>query len=993
MADEKWQQVREIFDSALRRQPEERRTFVNVACGEDKTLLAEVESLLSSLGSAENFMETPAVAKVADVIEAEAKKLESGRCFGHYEIVEQIGAGGMGKVYLARDQKLERRVAVKILNEKFNRDESNLQRFVSEAKAASALNHPNILTIYEIGESGDTHFIVSEFIKGKTLREMLKESPPPLAEVLDIAIQIANALVAAHEAHLVHRDIKPENIMIRPDGFVKILDFGLAKFVEQKNKSILGLEDSAAKQNETAKGVILGTINYMSPEQARGKNIDARTDIWSLGVVLYEMLTGKPPFLEETTGDTISAILNKTPAPLAAYVPDIPNELKRIVGKTLRKNREERYQHIEDLLIDLRDFKQESKFEAKPESSETPVKTDKTMAGRLSALTETQTQKIQPTLSAEYITTQFKSHKTKFVSALTVLLVATTTIGYYFLNRSQLNFQAGQITRLTSTGKTKLAAVSPDGKFVAHVQQAGENQSLWLRQIAAEGETQIIAPAKTEIRAVNFSPDGNLIYYIIGKTNFRGTLFQTSALGGQPKKVLENIYLANLGVNGIGFAPGGKQIAFVRLSPPPNETSFLMIADADGANERMLISYKRPDLLLGTPAWSPDGETIVCPLQNAVGTNALAIKVAQPDSAATVLPAELNAVSQIVWMPDGKNLLMVAEDDTETVLNQIYQVAYAGGAKRRVSKDFNNYESISLTADGDTLVAVRTEQTAHLWTMPANDASQLKQLTGGFEKYDGVNGLGWLPDSKIFYESMSGGKQAILQIDLNGGGGKQMVTDGGNGSASKDGRFLVYQKSGVKDNRLTRGLFLFDTIDGSERQLTTGWDIWATFSPDGKSINFVRWGEDAEMATLRSVPAEGGAPVHLTKFLTITADISPDGKSIAVARWARAKTQIVIVPASGGEPIKTFNVDFNIQDRFGKRAIQWTPDGRAVDFIRENKGVSNIWRQAIDGGDPLPVTNFISDLIFNFAFSPDGQQLALSRGTVSSDVVSIGNIR
>jgi Tol biopolymer transport system component len=274
--------------------------------------------------------------------------------------------------------------------------------------------------------------------------------------------------------------------------------------------------------------------------------------------------------------------------------------------------------------------------------------------------------------------------------------------------------------------------------------------------------------------------------------------------------------------------------------------------------------------------------------------------------------------------------------------------------------------------------------------MPAHDASQLKQLTGGFEKYDGVNGLGWLPDSKIFYESMPGGKQAILQIDLNGGG-KQMATGGGNGSVSPDGRFLVYQKSGVKDNRLARGLFLFDTIDGSERQLTTGWDIWAAFSPDGKSISFIRWGEDAEMATLRSVPVEGGAPAHLTKFLTIIADISPDGKSIAVARWARAKTQIVIVPAGGGEPTRTFDVDFAIQDRFGKRAIQWTPDGRAIDFIRENKGVSNIWRQSIDGGDPLPVTNFISDLIFNFAFSPDGQQLALSRGTINSDVVLISN--
>ncbi len=218
MADKNWQKVREIFDSALRRPPEERRKFVHEACGEDKTLLAEVESLLLSLGSAESFMETPAVAKVADVIEAEIKQLETGRSFGHYEIIKQIGAGGMGEVYLARDQKLDRKVAVKILNEKFSQDESNLNRFIQEARAASALNHPNILVIHEIGESGDTHYIVSEFIKGKTLRETFRGKTLKLSEVLDISIQIAGALCTAHEAHLVHRDIKPENIMIRPDG-------------------------------------------------------------------------------------------------------------------------------------------------------------------------------------------------------------------------------------------------------------------------------------------------------------------------------------------------------------------------------------------------------------------------------------------------------------------------------------------------------------------------------------------------------------------------------------------------------------------------------------------------------------------------------------------------------------------------------------------------------------------------------------------------------
>src|SRR5688572_31655772 len=280
MADEKWQKGREIFDSALRHKPDERRRFVNEVCGDDKTLFRSVESLLSSHDGAESFMETPAVAKVADMIEVESKKLEAGKCFGHYEIIKQIGEGGMGEVYLARDKKLDRKVAIKILNEEFNEDQSHLQRFVSEAKAASALNHPNILTIYEFGEAEDARFIVSEYIEGKTLREIIRESKLTLPQILDISIQITGALSAAHKAHLVHRDIKPENIMIRPDGYVKVLDCVLAKLVEQKNKTILSLEEPTVRRELTAKSVILGTVNYMSPEQAKGGRVDGRTDIF-----------------------------------------------------------------------------------------------------------------------------------------------------------------------------------------------------------------------------------------------------------------------------------------------------------------------------------------------------------------------------------------------------------------------------------------------------------------------------------------------------------------------------------------------------------------------------------------------------------------------------------------------------------------------------------------------------------------------------------------
>jgi serine/threonine-protein kinase len=480
MADKNWQKVRKVFDSALRRKPEERRKFVIETCGGDKTLLAEVESLLSSLGSAESFMETPAVAKVADVIEAETRKLERGKCFGHYEIIRQIGAGGMGEVYLAQDKKLDRRVAVKILNEKFSRDESNLHRFIREAKTASSLNHPNILVIHEIGESDGAHYIVSEHIKGVTLREIFNEKTLKLSEVLDIAIQTAGALCAAHEARLIHRYIKPENIMIRPDGFVKILDFGLAKLVEQKNKSILGLEDETAKQNQTAKGVILGTINYMSPEQARGKEIDARSDIWSLGVVVYEMLTKRTPFAGETMNDTIAAILAREPAPLDE---NTPKELQRIIRKSLQKKTDERYQTVKDFLLDVKNLKRELEFAEELERSAIPNQAKSSNVGAsgsgenvtamfrvppsggFSSGAETQPPKggTQNISSAEYIVGKVAGNK-RVVAFGSIILLALIGLGYwYFFNRAAVVKQIESIAVMPFENKSG----NPDSEYLS----------------------------------------------------------------------------------------------------------------------------------------------------------------------------------------------------------------------------------------------------------------------------------------------------------------------------------------------------------------------------------------------------------------------------------------------------------------------------------------------------------------------------------------------
>ena len=352
MTGDNWQKVREIFDSALRRKPEERRKFINEACGDDQLLLVEVESLLSSLNSAESFLETPAVAKVADVIKAETIIIEPGTCFGHYEIIKQIGEGGMGEVFLAEDTRLNRKVALKLLATHITEDKNRVSRFQQEAFATSALNHPNIITIYEIGKWQDRDFITTEFIDGMTLRSVLQKKNLAINEALNIALQIASALAAAHSAGIVHRDIKPENIMIRPDGLLKVLDFGIAKYrpSEDRRKALI----------ETGIGEVIGTAAYMSPEQARGQEIDERTDIWSLGVILYEMLSGKLPFQGSTKSDRIAAILEHEPAPLTKTGGKISPQLQQIVDRALAKDRTKRYGDISEMAEDLHSLREKT---------------------------------------------------------------------------------------------------------------------------------------------------------------------------------------------------------------------------------------------------------------------------------------------------------------------------------------------------------------------------------------------------------------------------------------------------------------------------------------------------------------------------------------------------------------------------------------------------------------------------------------------------------
>jgi serine/threonine protein kinase len=472
---------------------------------------------------------------------------------GHYEIRSRIGAGGMGEVYLAHDSRLGRSVALKLLPAEFTKDESRLRRFQQEARAASALNHPNILTIFEIGEVDGIHFIATELIEGETLRDRMKRGEIKLVEILEIAAQSASALAAAHQAGIAHRDIKPENIMVRSDGYVKVLDFGLAKLTETKATT-----SEASTLVNTEPGIVLGTAHYMSPEQARGLEVDTRTDIWSLGIVIYEMVSGQTPFKGATATDIIVAIVERDPKPLRRHAGQLPTELEWVVKKALRKDRDERYQTAKDLLSDLKSLKQRLEFEAELERSAPPQlgsaarwatnrKGTEETAEQLAAST-TDLEPGHPRSSAEYILTEIKQHKKGLVLGLGAVVLALVGLAAFVFftfvprrNSTTLSAvpQGMKIARLTSTGRASQAAISPDGKYVVHVASESGRQSLRVRQTNTPSDVQIVPPADVQYLGLTFSRDGDYIYFVATeKDSPTSNLYQVATLGGAPRRLI-----------------------------------------------------------------------------------------------------------------------------------------------------------------------------------------------------------------------------------------------------------------------------------------------------------------------------------------------------------------------------------------------------------------------------------------------------------------------
>jgi len=938
--------------------------------------------------------------------------LEPGTKLGRYEIRSKIAEGGMGEVYLAHDARLERTVALKILPAAVASDPDRMRRFVQEARLASGLNHPNVAHIYEIEEIDGHHFIVMEYIEGRTLRQHMAHRQLELPETLEIGMQVAAALSAAHEMGIVHRDIKPENIMVRPDGYIKVLDFGVAKLTDRPTTT--DTEAPTKALVNTDPGAVLGTVGYMSPEQARGAGVDKRTDLWSLGVVLYEMLAGRPPFEAATAGDVISVIWGKEPPLLARYVRDVPEALDWIVTKALTKDREDRYQTAREISGDLRRLKERLQTAAEiersvaPDSASREILTRTSTAGGTTGATPPpapqtgQSPPPQTASSAEYLVGEIKSHKTGLIVAVAALalgLVIFAVVGIlvvYKLGTGASSSQSAKpgkgttaaanmkISRLTVNGKAENAAISPDGKTVVYVVREGGQRSLWIRQVATSSNVQIVAPTESSIGRQTFSPDGNYVYYYgQGKENIKGALFQVPAFGGTPRRILSDIG------GPITFSPDGSRLAFLRNDNAASGEDRLMLANVDGTNERQLTMRKGDKFFgYGGLAWSPDGRVIASSAGTYTGGFHFTIVAvdAETGEQKEIGSRKFADAGRISWLADGSAMMVNAADEGATD-SQIWMVNYPSGDARRITNDLSNYGGTSLTADSKSLVTVQFDGNANVWVVPASDINGGKQISSA--KRDGDSGLCWTPDNRIIYNSLASGNQDLWIMNADGTNHKQLTADPAPDYApgvSADGKYVVF-------NSMRGGfpsLWRMDIDGGNLKQLTDKQeDYHPQLSPDSRWIIFTSWRTGKQ--ALWKISIDGGEPVQISDLFIREASISPDGKLLACF-WRDqnpdAPARLIVLPFEGGTPIKTFDMPTTTIG-----GPLWGDNGKTLVVYDNRSGTPNLWSQSLAGGPLQPITAFKPEGVWNADWSRDGKFVALSRGTVTSDVILISDFR
>lgn len=917
--------------------------------------------------------------------------LTSGTRLGPYEIQSALGAGGMGEVYRARDSRLSRTVAIKVLPDHLSSSPEAKQRFEREARAISALNHPNICTVYDVGHQNGIDYLVMEFLEGETLADRLRRGKLPMEQTLRYATEVADALEIAHRRGIVHRDLKPGNIFVTVHGECKVLDFGLAKLEEEGE--VLDADALTSPAVLTSPGAAVGTVAYMSPEQARGETLDARTDIFSLGAVLYEMATGRVAFPGKTSAVVFKAILDETPARPVHLNPAISPKLEDIILKTLEKDREIRYQVAAELRGDLKRLRRDASavqgFSTGAASGKAESSGNGT-GGTLPPILGLRSLS-NGSSSSQVIVEAARQHKWGLLVAgvvgVLVLIAAGFGVRSFLTRGSRPAFANYTIATIPETTQARSVAISPDGKYLAMVRRNEKGQeSLWLRHLPTNSNTQVIPPIRlANYDRAQFSPDGNYIYFRrSGSADDakRFDLYRVAVLGGTASLLARDVDSSPT------FSADGQRMAILRDNNPAMGKYQIVIMDRDGGNEKPLITGDHP--VPANPAWSPDGKVIAC-FSDATDKKTTEVTIIDTETGKRRTLVRLNIfrefLDNLTWMHDGRGLLYV---DNDLQSGRIGFIGYPNGELRTIATETSGYRDISLAPDDRTLAAVVENESYGLYLLPMTaGVVGTDQLIDLHVPMQGGWDASWTQDGKV----LANPSGSIYLLEPKTGNKTTILADEKHPAfmplVCGDDRTIVFIS--VVPGTPSLNIWKIDRNGQGLQQITYGnEDIFPACSKDSKWIYY----RDGRAQSIMKVPLAGGAPTKIASGFFSQIAQSADGRLLAFLNAPEVKGgkydfKIMFVSTDGSTPPEPIEADprFGREDRPFAGLLRFMPDGKGYAYGVLEDSVSNIWVQPLDRSAARPLTHFTSDVIRDFEWSVDGKNLIVVRGHNDSAIV------